>query len=681
MSGTNIKFAWSKPPFSNLRWRLGLFCTYRQAISEHTGKEYAATTRSGIYPLVFSIRIQGVIVWAGGLVLAAYMTGAAVLLRVYKQDPYNHEIRYADLAWPARWPHLRELQGQANLAQAKDQLAKGQYQPAFINLRTGLERYPADADSRIALASIHIAFRQRLQAERVIMDAFDHGYPGFDFVQRASVLLQDGDNLEGLLAFYTLAEKSFSGQIHPKSDDARIIQRAHIDTLLELNRYTEALAFAQKITPPDELLLLELKAQQAIHQNALAAAEPALKAWLDAAPNSKSAILTLIRARRMAGRIPEMQAALARLRELDPLNPGYVTFGLTEYWQAKADEQASALLETGILHFSSDATTLVMWARIAADFGRDDFLEKIETVMSDQGLDTHPLLVVKLFAQIRKRQWQQAIHTNSRLEHANFTSIRDIQQTAKALIDVCTQPSTADSSTKIILIDALTRQNAQLPFYKLAIDALLAEERTDAAMDVLTLAEGAYPASGYIISKHTQAVALQASQATAIVKAQPATPAKAADTDTPFANKNKLLSSLDNLAASGQTDAALTAIQNVRKAAPAWLDATAEAALAWREILLSAQMDDLPLLQLNLRTYLRGHPERFKPVLTQADTWFESKRQSVAVLAAREVLRARPDHRPALEAMARWAPPPSPPSPPASAAPVSSPGLPAKDTR
>jgi hypothetical protein len=79
--------------------------------------------------------------------------------------------------------------------------------------------------------------------------------------------------------------------------------------------------------------------------------------------------------------------------------------------------------------------------------------------------------------------------------------------------------------------------------------------------------------------------------------------------------------------------------------------------LEWREVLLAVQVDDSSLLQLNLRSYLRGRSAGVARVLEQANAWRAEGRNSVALLAVREVLRVEPEQAKAQELLREWSAP------------------------
>ena len=446
MQIAGIKFVWGWSKIINAKWRLRLFCAYRHAVSPVTGEAYAVTDGSKhIYPLMFVINVRMLLASLGVLGVAAYLTGAAIFLQIQKQHPHNL-ISYSDLVWPMGWSHVRELQGQANLASAKDEMSQGRYGEAFMNLRVGLPRYPANTDARLTLAVIYISIHQRAQADRLLLDTFNHGYPGIDFVTKAVNLLKSGDNIDGLLKFCDLAQASLAGQPSPDLWDARLIHRIHIESLMDQGRYDEALALTEKFSRRIDFLIAEIKTRRALAKNDAVAAEPWLTEWLKLAPKSKFAVSFLIRARRMAGRLTEMQAAIDRLHNLAPLDPGYVTTGMKEYWRAGADKQAAALLDDGVLRYASKPGPLYAWAEAATDAGQDAVADQIEAIVVEHGFDLQKLLVAKLCSQIKRRQWEQALATDNRLEGMGAKldpKIEILHKTTKALITICTQPANA----------------------------------------------------------------------------------------------------------------------------------------------------------------------------------------------------------------------------------------------
>ena len=190
------------------------------------------------------------------------------------------------------------------------------------------------------------------------------------------------------------------------------------------------------------------------------------------------------------------------------------------------------------------------------------------------------------------------------------------------------------------------------------IEALLDQKRLGYALNVLAAAKGEFPASSYIDSKEAETDALKLRQDQ--IETTALAVSTKADSSPAFRGPEDLLASLDKQAGDGQPEAALDAIRHLRASPPSWFGPSVDTKLVWREILFSAQGNNLPLLQLKLRTYLRNQPARFPEVLAQAKIWFDHGHESIAILAANEILRLQYNNKPALEAMAVWSPPPKP---------------------
>jgi hypothetical protein len=635
-----------------------VFCFFRRAKSPLTGTYYIPVKRSYVYPLAVLISVRGLLLWCVALAIAGYFFGAAGLAYWFHQKPFNR-VTYADLVLPWRWEQLEARRGQSNLAQAEAEFEAGNYRSAFAYLRTGLARYPDDAQARLKLANLFIAFRLRAEAEKTLINAFDHTYPGGDYIKSAVAILEASDNAEFLLSFCDRGRAALATQADPSARDARFLDGIKARVLFQLDRPDEAVALVEKYHPKDLEFLQMARVTQKISRKDPAASEAELKTWLAARPDSEQALSMAVRVYRAAGQGPELQEAILRLRSRYPDNPAHISLALSACLRLGQVQEALDLLDLSVIRFANKSTAYLKWAEAISETGNDAALARLEQLATETNQNPQPIILTRLMAQIRRQAWADAEASSARLDalYPNVTpTIKALHAVAKALIESCSKSLKGAENT---LVSSIAGGWVSLRFYGEIVEALTRAERYETAMEVLTLAEGYYPTSRFIAVQRAEiAVKLaeqNARQPSAIAKqlsgtgAGPAVPANAKD----------LFAALDAYVEAERNANAFALIRAVRKADPAWLQA-ALPELEWREVLMAANVDDIALLELNLRALLRtASPTQIERSLAQAEVWFSARRTSYGLMAVREVLKVRPEDPRANRLLAEWRPRPS----------------------
>jgi len=600
------------------------------------------------------ISLRGLLLWCLGLSLVGLLSGAGVVAKLYSKKPFNR-ITYSDLVLPWRWSHIDALRGQANLSQAADDLKTGKIRSGITYLRSGLARYPGDTNSRLQLATIYILLRKRLEAEKTLLQAFDSGYPGSDYIHKSVELLQKGDNPELLLTFCDLGRAANASSAAPSSTDARFLDGVKVKALLELMRSDEAVQLVEKYQPKDLPFLQMTRVLRALAHEAISDAEVHILHWLTVMPDSEEALATGVRVYRIAGKVAEMQALILKLRSRYPDNPNHVSLGISENILAGQIQAAFDLLDISVIRFSNRPSVYGDWAAVIGETGNIGVLSRLAQRLTESNNYPQSVILVRMMTAIRLKEWTEAAECSARLQDsipplsAHFRSIFDV---AKALLETCTQPVKGAQNT---LANTITGGWVGLYLYRQVIDSLSGSERYEAALEIITLAEGYFPSSRYIAAQRTSLTAKLETQNAdfARIAAQNAQSSVAKPT---FADADAFFAACEAEIEAGRIPNAQRLIRAVRDDAPAWL-AGVQSKLEWREIQLAALADDMPLLQLNLRTTLRtatsGELDR---AVTQAKAWFAEKRRSSALIAIREVLKMQPTHAEAANLLVEWDP-------------------------
>jgi hypothetical protein len=649
--GTRIKFTWSTR--MEVAWRLGLFAVHQTPPGSLASLAYLSGRRQKLFlqKTVF-LCARGLLMWSGLLMIVAYFVGAWVILSVQARNLHNH-ITYADLVLPTRWSGLGTLRGKALVAQAEDEMKAGRLMEGFHLLKAGLTRNPQDVKARLDVSAFYIALRLRGHSDKVLMQAFDHGYPGRDYLVAAYHKLSQSDNAALLEKFFEAARVSHA-QAKGTAEDERLIDKLLLDSRLKANRLADAGLLAKRVYPEGAKERSRIAIMAALEAGDLDEAIARLIAWESKCSSTEEFLAVAAGVYRRTGRFDDMQTAIDRLRELYPTNPAHVSLDVVQNLLAGRDAHALAALETGLIRFDSNAAALNEWARDISKVGRDDFLARIEPVMRDHGFGLQPILLARVLVQIKAGDWERARATSAeltapapRLLPATRASIRVITSLVTACVD-------AGSGTQQVFIEAFSRSPGTMELNRLLIDTLVANDRVATADELATLVEGLYPDSDYMrdvsarIDTRLRSLAQAEQDARSDTKESPA----AAFPDGPA-----FLKTVERMQGQGEWGEALRLIRAVRLAAPGWLGDVNDR-LFQHELNLAVKTNDLPLLQLTVRTYLRGNEARYQAALDLAARWHGEGRKNESLLTAREILKLKPDFSPALEALAVWDPKP-----------------------
>jgi tetratricopeptide (TPR) repeat protein len=652
---SRVRIGWGTPPVSDGSWWLWLFCLYRRYPDGVRGPDplHPLTKKAGVACLQLSVR--GLLAWTFALGLIAYFGGALALLRWYERMPHNR-VSYADLVVPARWSQVSALRGQATIVEAYGDLKAGNFQPGFAKLRFGLARNPADAKARLDLARIYVAIRLRPLAERTVLDAFEHGYPGKQFVRDAFALMAESDHPEQSLLFCKKA-RATAVEARTLSADLRLIDEMHARTLLEAGRSAEALALVRLHLPAEDEFARDVQVQHLLATKAFDEAVRAVEDWLTQAPGSKEALRLSVRVYREAGRFAEMQEALKRLQTRMGAGPEFASYKVVQHALAAQRVETNAAIEDFLFRYGASPRNLQLLVSLLGDIGQTEAILRVEQDARERGFDPARIRLSRLQALIVARDWREAsalADVLSRSKERLTPGEIVLLQTLTFLVQSCLDGA---SGAKASLLKAITERPGAMKLYRTVIEALLSAGQARTALAVLSFGEGPFPDSRYLTEVRSRVTAQIATeeateQAAVVRKEEPVT----------LPDLPALLQSVERLANAGQREEALTLIRRHRRAAPAFFPEKSHELARW-EVRLPAEAGDLSQLQLNLRAHLKTGALTSDEVLTLARGWHKAGHTASAHLTVRELLRRDPGHQEALKTWSEWMPKPDPVQP------------------
>ncbi len=657
MALKRIRLLWATPPLPDGRWRFGLYHwqqTPDPARPFPAGgvpaywKEYLHHT--------LNLSARGLLAWGAGALFLAYLVGAAVLLqRLEAANPYNR-VSYLDLVAPHRWAELRRLRGEGFAALGREQLRTGQFGDGFGLLRLALDRNPADADTRLDVARIYLVLRLRPQGEQLLRAGLKHGYPGRKYLEAAFSVLEEGDRPDEWAQFCREARVALArvAAAERVAGDARWLDQETVRALMAAGRSAEALELVAGGYAEDDPLRREVSV---LHFLAIGQPQAALSLaakWMAQAPASPEALRLTVRAGREAGDPAAMDEALRRLRALAPASPDALLYGLTQNQLAGREAEARAALDELIFRHGASPGLYQTLAAVLLEVKFPGGLERVERELRERGLSTSPVAWMRLQQASRERDWPTALQVIGRLRQGTRDRFSEAQlaylETMTRLANACLD---AGGGTQAALVAIISDRPGTLRLYAMVLGALLDAGRLETARQILTLADGPFPAARSLAAARERI----ARESATAVAAEPATPAAPDSPSSPSSLETfaGFRAAFENLVAARDPAGALALMSAARRAQPAWL-AAETARLEALELPVRARGDDPLVLQLLARNALGRDSDAPGRLLALARAVRTEGFAANATLLVKEIIRRDPAATEALKQLAAWEP-------------------------
>ncbi len=658
MALKKIRLVWSTPALPEGRWRLGLYNFQPFPGPVRT----AASLRADALPSYWKsylhhalhLSVRGLLAWSLAFALAAYFAGAALLLqRLERANPHNR-VRYGDLINPARWSQIEALRGEGLVLQGRELLKRGEFANGFGLLRLGLERNPADFSARLDVARLYAALRLRAPGEKLLLDGLAFGYPGRDYLQFAFDLAADADRTDDWAALALRARESFAAS--PSSErpgaDALWLDQQCVRALRAAGRADEALALVEAAYPEDHAFRREIAVLHRLESTRPVEAAALAEAWAAASPRAPEPLRVLVRAHREARDFTAMDAALGRLRALEPAKPEALLYAIAQNHLAGRPEAARAALEELLFRHGATAAVYAPTAAMLVELRQTEALDRLERELRERGLPLRPIHEARLRLAVTTRDWPTVLAGAEDLRADGGSPGSGPADVRMAWLDTITRLARAcidgASGTQASLVETVADHPGTLRLYKLILEALLDSGRPATARQILTLAEGPYQNARAIL-------ALRGRIESALASASPAAPGPAPAGPAELASFPALSSAFEARIKINDTEGALGLLASARRLRPDWF-AAAEPRLDAIEFPLRAAGDDPLRLQFLARAILSRDSAAPGRLLTMARELHDKSpaHRSNALLIVREIVRHSPEHPDAIAQLADW---------------------------
>lgn len=633
-----LKIHWGGAETTPGVWHLGLFGRYER-------KAGGGRRRRG-----WVISVRGVLCWIGFAAACAYFVGAGYVWQTQARRPHN-QVTYGDvLLYPLRKDEILLKRGRAMIAEGRDALNAGDSRTGFMLLRGGLQRYPHDLEARLLVVRFFLSARVRTHAQTFLIEGLDHGWPGRDYLETALGIVATSEDFELAIEMCDRALVLHDPARHPE-EDRRWLHAQRVRATLSARENAAVLpyldAHAAEIDPAfaQETRLLALFAL-----GRQADALTLIESWRAADGDTPQVLRLAARTYRENQQLEKMDAALEALRRLAPADPRTRVYAIVQTLLAGRESEGRALVDDYIFRFGGVVRNFTLLAEPLGEIGRLHELDTVVAAAAERGFRPPEFGMIRLRALIDARRWAEARAQIAALRDGPKTDDATLMNTMldyyEAMLVALQDPARGAQSSFVNKVRLL---QLSLPLYRQAIDLLRAEGRAESARQIVTYAEGVFPANPYLERNRRELDAKLAAAAFA------AAPVEAAS-NTINATPASFFAALAATGGASNPAVGLALIRDLRRERPDWL-AGEEQAINRAELTLRAAGDDLVALQSVARVYLNGDISRSRAVTSLAIELHGKGDAEKARLLLDEVLRRTPGDEQAARVRDEFFPP------------------------
>lgn len=643
----SLIFVWGNPPTPGARWRLGLFHFTRPPRNNRDIRRRLELGRHQLFRYhVLRVSLRGLLAWGAAMALAAYLAGAALVVRSLDARSPHNRVTYLDLVSPARWGGIDRLRGETMIADAKDALAAGRYSDGLGLMRAGLARTPENHDARLQIARFYVLAKLISPSIDILMEGLDHGYPGRDYLDTLQVLLEQSGRSAELPDLFNKARFARDHATTQPDDptEARWLLERHAKALFSAGRHDEAATLVADL-PDDDLFRrradLAIAEAKSDHDRVSTLA----KRWAAADPLAVEPRRALAVSARKRGDYSAMEDALALAQKADPLSLDVAIDAVVQQHLAGREPEAAAALDLLMFRHGGNPRLYSPAATAFAEVGFERGIDRVETQLTLHGAPALAAQWARFSVAEKNRDWTRLLSAADVIEETHSGRLTSRQKswlnTARLLAQTCLDN---DSGLRVRLTESLADDHLALSGYLRVLEPLLSANRLDVAKKILILAEGPYPKS--------PALADYRRRLEQAVAALPA-PAEISAPDTIPDTFEGFQRGFAGALRSGD-DAALAMLAAIRRSQPPWLSANPGRVDAL-ELPFAVGQNDAPRVLVLVRSALRNAANTPTDLLAYARE-IHPRRPRLAELILAEIVRHQPDHDETVAQLHIWIP-------------------------
>ena len=637
MSRLRIKLVWGGAEVIRGRWYFGLIGIYERV----TGQR-----REG-----FAVSMRGVLLWCLALLLVAYVAATAVLFSFWQRNPYCL-LNYTDaLFYPVRRAVVAEKKGQAFIAEGQELLKAQKWGDGARLLRQGLTLYPGDLSARQALAKFNVLANQRPQAVKLLVEGLPRDYPGRTYLLGLFDLAEQGDDYDLVVSTADRYLPQLKGAA--VAVDRRWLTGRKFGALAAAHRRAEALALAEAEDPGE--MAVEHRVLALIELGRATEAADLLETWRkQAGTNEQTARRLQVRVSREAGRPEEMERVLEEMRALAPGDPRQAVYGIVQRAMAGRDASAKAALDDFLFRFSGAVANLQLAAEPLAEIGQRGLFERCVAAATEQGYGLQPFRVLQVQLHVQRGEWAEATAVLARMKPVPGRTVPAAEQFwlewMGRLVAASAGPAEAAQGA---LVEFLRGRPWPMKIFRNSIEALRRAGRVETAREVISLAEGPYPASRWVQAQKADVAKALAERA----GAAPAVPV-ATGPDGRLKLERFFFERIEELLRDRKWTQAEDLIREARGMVPplSWVEPR-DGDLRLAEVRLNQGRGEVPVMLASARLYLNGDAERARRVTVLAREVYDAGDKAGAIALVQIVVQRTPDDVTAKRLLAQWKPP------------------------
>ncbi len=655
MTLPKTKVVWRTPVIEGAKWRLGLFCLYDARVGS-AGRKRAWR---------MAISLRGVLAWLAGLAVAAYFMAAGVLWLWLGQRPYNY-VTYSDLILPTHWSQLHEKRGQSQIEEGLEDFKNHNWSGGEMKLRIGLAKAPGNTKACLELARFYLAINQRGRAKAVLNAGLASGYPGAIYIRQMCAAAADGEDYDWWIATCDTALAQLTSQ-SAKATDRKEVFLQKLAALMAAGRTEEVIRVVDAQGDNRRAAFDEFKVLALLKAGRAGEAVAFLDGWRARSGVGPQVVRLQVRAFREAGRLADMEAALAELRGYGPTTTQPYIYGIIQYLLAGQRVEADRGVEDFLLRFGGSLTDIMPLAEPLAEIDDRPVLERLVAYARQQGFEPELFQRALIKVMIDKGDYREAkaliveVRSSPKPPGPALDFWYEImERLANASLD----PAAGAQS---FLTDYIGARRLPLKMTKDIITTLRHAGRPATARVVITFAQGVYPENDTLkiwrdeLDKELAPI-VETKPAVVAFKpsAKPVAPGvpAAAPAVRELLREDAFFKQLAEAKKAGDFAGALKQIQNLREAAPDWLGAR-EDEIEREEIRLNGRLGDLPSLRLAASLYVNGDAKHSLKAAELARELHAEGFKDAAIFLAKEILRKVPDYPMAKRLLAEWEPKPA----------------------
>lgn len=290
-------------------------------------------------------------------------------------------VELIDVALPSHWPQLRQNLGRHAIGQGLSQMQAGRARESSAYLAAGLKRYPGHREGRLALAELRAASGSSAAAIELILAGTSFHASDPDYVFSALRQLRRLGDEQAIISFsWAIVVKAACPEISFRAEVAGgLAVIAAADALRELARYDMATTFLQSFpTVAESVEGRLLRTRIAWDRGDTTLALMLLREWTRASDYAPILTQELISRLRQSGFRAEARRHSVAFRLAHPKAPSARFILMAAHLEGGERARLQMEIESLLIDFSNDRTTLLQAAEFAAHHGLVEFVEAIQ---------------------------------------------------------------------------------------------------------------------------------------------------------------------------------------------------------------------------------------------------------------------------------------------------------------